>query len=111
MFVSQELLVRTTSNEAYFGFAGKSANKVLEQIPGEDIVVVGESRTAVFTAKFWIDKAYTKDLLLVAGSTLTNDSELIAGAKYLVVFDEIKLAGDFEMLQVGEGYRIAAIGK
>lgn len=111
MFVSQELLVRTTSNEAYFGFAGKSANKVLEQIPGEDIVVVGESRTAVFTTKFWIDKAYTKDLLLVAGSTLTNDSELIEGAKYLVVFDEIKLEGDFEMLQVGDGYRIAAIGK
>ena len=111
MFVSQGLLVRTTSNEAYFGFAGKAANKALEFASGEDIVVVGENRAAVFTAKFWIDKSNIRDLLLVAGSTLSSDSELIAGVDYLVVFDEIKLSGDFELLQAGEGYRILAKGK
>ena len=111
MFVSQGLLVRTNSNEAYFGFAGKAANKALEFAPGENIVVVGENRPAVFTAKFWIDKSNIRDLLLVAGSTLSSDSELIAGVDYLVVFDEIKLSGDFELLQAGEGYRILAKGK
>lgn len=111
MLVSQELLVRTSSNDAYFGFAGRAANAVLEEVEGQKIIVAGGNRAAVFSAMFWIDKAYTRDLVMEAGSLLASDAEILKGAEYLVVFDEIELSGEFDLLESGAGYRIMVIGK
>jgi phosphoglycerol transferase len=111
MISSQELLVRTTSVQAPFGYAGQVANQLLTDTPGKDIVVVGNERPQVFTAKFWIDKADTGDLLLAPGSPLPSDSDLISSYKYLVLVGDARLSGNFKILVEEPGFLILEIAR
>lgn len=68
------------TTKGYFDVAGQTAKPLLAGVPGDRIGVVGAVRPEVFTAKFWIDKPYIKDVLVGADGKLTM--EMLAGLDY-----------------------------
>lgn len=108
-FLSQDLLVRSSSMPAYFDFAGQAAGEVLKNAEGSEIIVVGQVRTEVFTAKFWIDKARIEDELIY-GESIYDLAE--AGEnKYALVLGQVQVFGAYSVLSSGDGYQIIEILK
>lgn len=107
-FLSQDLLVRSSSQPAYFDLAGQQAREVLEVVPGEDIVVIGQKRTEVFTVKFWIDKARIDDELVFGESF---DLAEVVEETHAVVLGNVQISGTYSVLQAGDGYQIIEILK
>lgn len=107
LLMSQTKLIEINGTAAYFDRAGWDARSYLQDVPGERIVVIGQTRTEVFTVKFWIDEANIKDLLLVEGSVVA--SENVTDADYVVTLGNIGINFTHEVLTEGEGYRLVKV--
>lgn len=106
-FLSQDLLIKSSSVPAYFDVAGQSAGVTLRDVDGSDIVVIGGKRTEVFTSKFWIDKARIDDAI-VYGESVYDLTE--AGDKqYALILGDVKLSGTYSILESGVGYQVIEI--
>jgi hypothetical protein len=76
----------------------------LSLVDGDKILVVGKSRTEVFTVKFWIDRANIRHYVVGEGSILRED--LVSGVEYIVVLGAISIDIPSEVIRKGEGFTI-----
>jgi hypothetical protein len=107
LLMSQDTLIERRGEVSVIELAGGETRSFLENVPGEDIMVVGEVRPNVFATKFWIDKAGIKDLLAVEGGTLTK--AYLDNAKYLVILGEFAVAEPSEELISGQGFKLVRL--
>jgi phosphoglycerol transferase len=104
---SQIKLIETNGTLAYFDVAGQMSERLLDGVPGEKIMVVGDTRTEIFTVKFWIDTPAIKHLIVGEESVLRMD--LIGDVDYVVTLGNITLDVPNEPVQEGAEYRITKI--
>ena len=107
LVMSQNKLIEINGTPAYFDQAGWGTREYLENVPGDRIMVVGQTRTEVFTVKFWIDEANIKDLLVVEGSVITP--EFVSESDYVVTLGNIGIEFPHELVTEGEGYKLVKI--
>ena len=107
LVMSQNKLIEINGTPAYFDQAGWGTREYLENVPGDRIMVVGQTRTEVFTVKFWIDEANIKDLLVVEGSVITP--EYVSESDYVVTLGNIGIEFPHELVTEGEGYKLVKI--
>jgi hypothetical protein len=109
LVTSQIKLIETNGTLAYFDVAGQMSEQLLDGVPGEKIMVVGDTRTEIFTVKFWIDTPAIKHLIVGEDSVLRMD--LIGDVDYLVILGNITLDFPNEPVQEGAQYLITKITK
>ena len=107
LVMSQIKLIEINGTAAYFDRAGWDSRTYLQDVPGDRIIVVGQTRTEVFTVKFWIDDAHIKDLLVTEGSVIA--AENVADSDYVVTLGNIGVNFAHEVITEGEGYRLVKI--
>lgn len=107
LVMSQNKLIDINGTPAYFDQAGWGTRSYLEDVPGERILVAGQTRTEVFTVKFWIDEANIRDLLVMEGSVLGEVQ--VAEVDYVVTLKNIDVAFEHEVITEGEGYRLVKV--
>lgn len=107
LVMSQNKLIEINGTPAYFDQAGWSSRTFLQDVPGERIMVIGQTRTEVFTVKFWIDHANIKDLLVMEGSSIP--AENVAESDYVVTLGNIATEFPNEVITEGEGYRLLKV--
>jgi hypothetical protein len=107
LVMSQNKLIEINGTAAYFDQAGWSSRDALKDVPGDRIMVIGQTRTEVFTVKFWIDEPNIKDLLVLEGSVvpLGNVSE----SDYVVTLGNIGIDFAHEVVTEGEGYKLVKV--
>jgi hypothetical protein len=105
--LSQDKLIEINGTPAYFDQAGWDSRSYLEDVPGERIIVIGQTRTEVFTVKFWIDEANIKDLLVVEGSVIQPEN--VSESDYVVTLGNIGIEFPHELVTEGEGYKLVKI--
>jgi len=107
MLLSQSRLIETNGTAAYFDVAGKASAEVLKLVDGNRILIVGKSRTEVFTVKFWIDRANIRHYVVGEGSVLRED--LVSGVEYVVVLGDITVDIPSAVINEGEGFAILKV--
>ena len=104
---SQTNLIQINGTAAFFDQAGWDARSQLAEIQGERILVVGQTRTQVFTVKFWIDEPNIRDLLIYEGnSVLPTD---VQDTDYVIILGNIGSDFPNETISEGEGYRLLKV--
>jgi len=107
LVLSQSRLIEINGTPAFFDQAGWDSRTYLQDVPGDRILVVGQTRTEVFTVKFWIDEANIRDLLVGDGSVIAEDS--VVETDYVVTLGNMELAFNHEIVTEGEGYRLVKV--
>lgn len=107
LVLSQNKLIQMNGNAAYFDRAGWDSRSYLEGIPGDRILVIGQTRTEVFTVKFWIDEASIRDLLVVEGSAIP--SERVEDVEYVVALGDIQFDFEHQLVTKGQGYKLVKV--
>jgi phosphoglycerol transferase len=107
LVMSQNKLIEINGSTAYFDRAGWDSRSYLENVPGERILVIGQTRTEVFTVKFWIDEANIRDLLVVQGTAITEQN--VADADFVVALGGMTIDFDHKVLTSGEGYQLVEV--
>jgi hypothetical protein len=107
LVMSQFKLIEINGTPAYFDQAGWDSRTYLQEVPGDRILVVGQTRTEVFTVKFWIDEANIKDLLVGDGSLIADEN--VVDTDYVVTLGNMELGFDHEVVTEGEGYRLVKV--
>jgi phosphoglycerol transferase len=107
LVLAQNNLITINGTPAYFDQAGWDSRTYLEGVPGDQILVIGQVRTQVFTVKFWIDEPYIRDLLLGEGYSLVESD--VTGAEYVVVLGNFGIDFAHEIITEGEGYRLVQV--
>jgi hypothetical protein len=95
--------------KADFDLAGEAAKPILKGVPGEQIVVVGVSRPALFTAKFWIDTPGVADAWVTSEDT--EISNIVSPYSYALVLGTFVVNTPNEVLAQGSGYQLLRIQK
>ena len=107
LVLSQNNLIAINGTPAYFDQAGWDSRTFLQGVPGDRILVVGQTRTEVFTVKFWLDEANIKDLLAGDGSFIAD--EYVVDTDYVITLGNMDLGFDHEVITQGEGYRLVKV--
>lgn len=107
LVMSQNKLIEINGTPAYFDQAGWDSRTFLQDVPGNRILVVGQTRTEVFTVKFWIDEANIKDLLVGNGSVIGEDS--VVETDYVVTLGNMELGFSHEVVTEGDGYKLVKV--
>ena len=107
LVMSQFKLIEINGTPAYFDQAGWDSRTYLQDVPGDRILVVGQTRTEVFTVKFWIDEANIKDLLVGDGSLIADEN--VVDTDYVVTLGNMELGFNHEVVTEGEGYRLVRV--
>jgi phosphoglycerol transferase len=107
LVMSQSKLIEINGTQAYFDVAGWSSRDALKDVPGDRIVVIGQTRTEVFTVKFWIDEPNIKELLVLEGSVVPLDN--VSESDYVVTLGNIGIDFPHEVVTEGEGYKVVKI--
>ena len=107
LVMSQNKLDDVNGTFAYFDVAGLDSSRYLQDVPGERIMVIGQTRTDVFVVKFWIDEADIKHLLKPDGGLVL--SEDVSGIDYLVILGNIGVDFPNEIITEGEGYYLLKV--
>jgi len=115
VFVSSGILSHVSLNEsagvgkANFDLAGEAAKPILEGVPGEEIVVVGVSRTSLFTAKFWVDISGVEHVIVTREGD--DVSKIIGPYTYALLIGTFTVSAPHEILAAGDGYQLVRIQK
>jgi hypothetical protein len=107
LVMSQNKLIEINGTPAYFDQAGWDSRTYLQEVPGDRILVVGQTRTEVFTVKFWIDEANIRDLLVGDGSVIGPEN--VEGTDYVVTLGNMEIGFNHETVTEGEGYRLVKV--
>jgi phosphoglycerol transferase len=107
LVLSQNNLIAINGTPAYFDQAGWDSRTYLQDVRGDRILVVGQTRTEVFTVKFWIDEANIRDLLVFEGSVIGLDN--VVDTDYVVTLGNMELAFKYDVVTEGEGYRLVKV--
>lgn len=109
LVLSQSRLIEINGTQAYFDQAGWTARDAFDGVPGDRIIVVGQTRTEVFTVKFWIDQPNIKDLLVLEGSVVP--AENVSESDYVVTLGNIGVDFPHEVVGEGEGFKLLRINR
>jgi hypothetical protein len=107
LVMSQNKLIEINGTAAYFDQAGWGSRTFLQEVPGERIMVIGQTRTEVFTVKFWIDQPNIKDLLVLEGTVVPPDN--VSESDYVVTLGNIGVDFPHEVVTEGEGYKLVKV--
>ena len=107
LLLSQNNLIAINGTKAYFDEAGWKSRELLDGVPGDRIFVIGQTRTEVFTVKFWIDEPNIRDLLVIEGSNVPLD--MLPDSDYAVTLRNINVDFPHEVLAEGEGFKVVKI--
>ncbi len=107
LVMSQSKLIEINGTQAYFDQAGWASRDALNDVPGDRIIVIGQTRTEVFTVKFWIDEPNIKDLLVLEGSVVPLDN--VSESDYVVTLGNIGIDFPHEVVTEGEGYKLVKV--
>ena len=107
LVMSQNKLIEINGTPAYFDRAGWDSRTYLQEVPGDRILVVGQTRTEVFTVKFWIDEANIRDLLVGDGSVIGPEN--IEETDYVVTLGNMEIGFNHELVTEGDGYRLVKV--
>jgi phosphoglycerol transferase len=107
LLMSQNKLIEINGTPAYFDRAGWDSRSYLQDVEGNRILVIGKTRTEVFTVKFWIDEANIRDLLVLEGSVIADEN--VADTDYVVTLGNIGIDFEHEVVTEGEGYRLVKV--
>lgn len=107
LVMSQSKLIEINGTQAYFDQAGWASRDALKDVPGDRIIVIGQTRTEVFTVKFWIDEPNIKDLLVLEGSVVPLDN--VSESDYVVTLGNIGIDFPHQVVTEGEGYKLVKI--
>jgi hypothetical protein len=107
LVMSQNKLIEINGSTAYFDRAGWDSRSYLENVPGERILVIGQTRTEVFTVKFWIDEANIRDLLVAQGTVITEEN--VTEADFVVALGTMTIDFAHKVLTSGEGYQLVEV--
>jgi hypothetical protein len=107
LVMSQNKLIDINGTPAYFDRAGWDSRSYLEEVEGDRILVIGQTRTQVFTVKFWIDEANIRDLLVLEGTVIADEN--VADTDYVVTLGNIGIDFEHEVVTEGEGYRLVKV--
>jgi phosphoglycerol transferase len=107
LLFSQNKLIEINGTPAYFDQAGWDSRTYLQDVPGDRILVVGQTRTEVFTVKFWIDEANIRDLLVFEGSIIGPEN--VEDTDYVVTLGNMEIGFNHETVTEGEGYRLVKV--
>lgn len=107
LVMSQSKLIEINGTQAYFDQAGWASRDALNDVPGERIIVIGQTRTEVFTVKFWIDEPNIKELLVLEGSVVPLDN--VSESDYVVTLGNIGIDFPHEVVTEGEGYKLVKV--
>ena len=107
LLFSQNRLIEINGTPAFFDQAGWDSRTYLSDVPGDRILVVGQTRTEVFTVKFWIDEANIRDLLVGDGSVIGPEN--IEGTDYVVTLGNMEIGFNHELVTEGDGYRLVKV--
>ena len=107
LVMSQNKLIEINGTPAYFDRAGWDTRTYLDNVPGDRIMVIGQTRTEVFTVKFWIDEAHIKDLLVAEGSVIPLEN--VSESDYVVTLGNIGVDFKHEVITEGEGYKLVKV--
>lgn len=105
--LSQNNLIAINGTKAYFDQAGWQSRDRLEGVPGDRIMVIGQTRTEVFTVKFWIDEPKIKDLLVLEGSVVPAAN--VTESDYVVTLGNIGIDFPHELVTEGEGFKLVKV--
>jgi phosphoglycerol transferase len=105
--LSQNNLIAINGTQAYFDQAGWTSRDVLADVPGDRILVIGQTRTEVFTVKFWIDEPNIKDLLVLEGSVVPAGN--VTESDYVVTLGNIGVDFAHEVVTEGEGFKVIKV--
>jgi phosphoglycerol transferase len=105
--LSQNNLIAINGTQAYFDQAGWTSRDLLKDVPGDRIMVIGQTRTEVFTVKFWIDEPNIKDLLVLEGTVVPAGN--VAESDYVVTLGNIGVDFAHEVVTEGEGFKVIKI--
>ena len=105
--LSQNNLIAINGTQAYFDQAGWTSRDFLEGVAGDRIMVIGQTRTEVFTVKFWIDEPNIKDLLFLEGSVVPAGN--VTESDYVVTLGNIGVDFANEVVTEGEGFKVLKI--
>jgi hypothetical protein len=105
--LSQNNLIAINGTQAYFDQAGWASRDLLKDVPGDRIIVIGQTRTEVFTVKFWIDEPNIKDLLVLEGSVVPEGN--VTESDYVVTLGNIGVDFAHEVVTEGEGFKVLKI--
>jgi hypothetical protein len=105
--LSQNNLIAINGTQAYFDQAGWASRDILQDIPGDRIMVIGQTRTEVFTVKFWIDEPNIKDLLVMEGSVVPFAN--VTDSDYVVTLGNIGVDFAHEVVTEGDGYKLVKV--
>jgi hypothetical protein len=109
LVLSQNKLIEINGTPAYFDRAGWDSRSYLQDVAGDEILIVGQTRTEVFTVKFWIDHANIKDLLVLEGSVLGPEN--VEGSNYVVTLGNIGVDFPHEVITTGDGYQLVKVSR
>jgi phosphoglycerol transferase len=107
LVLSQNQLTAINGTQAYFDQAGWASRDLLNDVPGDRIIVIGQTRTEVFTVKFWIDEPNIKDLLVLEGSVVPASN--VTESDYVVTLGNIGVDFANEVVTEGEGFKVLKI--
>ena len=107
LVLSQNQLTSINGTQAYFDQAGWTSRDVLADVPGDRILVIGQTRTEVFTVKFWIDEPNIKDLLVLEGSVVPAGN--VTESDYVVTLGNIGVDFAHEVVTEGEGFKVIKV--
>lgn len=107
LVMSQNKLIEINGTPAYFDQAGWDTRTYLQDVPGDRILIVGQTRTEVFTVKFWIDEANIRDLLVGDGSVISDQN--VEGTDYVVTLGNMEIGFNHEPVTEGDGYRLVKV--
>ena len=107
LVLSQNQLTEINGTPAYFDYAAWESREFLEGVKGDRIMVIGQTRTEVFTVKFWIDEPNIKDLLVLEGSFVPLDN--VSESDYVVTLGNIGIDFPHEVVTEGEGYKLVKV--
>jgi phosphoglycerol transferase len=107
LVMSQNKLDDINGTAAYFDVAGLDSSRYLQDVPGERIMVIGQTRTDVFVVKFWIDEADIKHLLKPDGGLVLGEE--VSGIDYVVILGNIGVDFPNEIVSEGEGYYLLKV--
>lgn len=101
------LMVKVGTSPAYFDIAGQEVKPYLDGIDGARIGVIGQKRTEVFTAKFWIDKPNIQDRLI--GDDQELSVYMLQDLDYALILGTSDVVGAGEILTKGDNYALVKV--
>jgi len=107
LILSQNQLTYINGTPAYFDYAAWESREFLEDVPGDRIMVIGQTRTEVFTVKFWIDEPNIKNLLVLEGSVVPVGN--VTDSDYVVTLGNIGIDFPHEVVTEGQGYKLVKV--